>query len=498
MLRIESMIDFLTDGDLKSTWHRAIVQPLQEGKYREADLLEHVARPIVEAFDKVPKEVRARFMETIDGKDLFPQHREDLTPPRRRFELLMLALNYGNEGNAQRLLDGRRISDAQVRAAINLLTKEELDWVQSIWDASELKVQLPGEKEAKSLKERAFDLEERDSGLRPEAVKARPLATAHGTYRGGYFPVVYHSEVEQVGKKQEAQAIAEILDPSFVRPGTPHSHLKKRAQKYAGAISLSPGAIYGHLSKAVHDVAYREALKSVGSLVLTPDVQEALRSRLGADKAKLFLPVAEGRGDDARRDGVGRAQHGHAVDPLEHGAGAARLAALRRDRRRREPRGLRAGPEAGAYRSGAGGVLEGAARDGEDDPREERGDADPPQRARPRVHHRGEEPHRDRPAEARAAGLVPEARLLVHGAVGPDDVDAVLAGRSTASSSRAGRARPRRSATRTSSCAIASPRTAPSTWRTSSGTRASGGWCPSSPATRTSCTTGSATSSSRG
>jgi GGDEF domain-containing protein len=290
MLRVETMVGFLVKDDINSMWFKAVILPLQEAKHRETDLLSAAVRPIVEAFEKVPKSTRARFMEPVDGAALFPGHREDLTPPRRRFELLMLALNYGNEGNAQRLLDGRGISDQEVRAAIDLLTKEELDWVQSVWDASETKHVIPGETEAKSLKERSFDLEERDSGLRPKAVEARALQTKHGTYRGGYFPAVYHSEVETVGKKQDAQSVAEMLDPSYVRPGTPHGHLKKRVEKFAGALSLSPGTIYSHLAKTVHDVAYREALKSVGGLILSPDIQDALRARLGAEKTKLFLP----------------------------------------------------------------------------------------------------------------------------------------------------------------------------------------------------------------
>lgn len=290
MTRIETLVGYLVEDDLKSTWFKAIILPLQEAKHREVDLLEKVVQPIVEAFDQVPKEIRERFMEPVDGAKLFPHHRTDLTPPRRRFELLMMALNAGNEGNLQRLLDGRGITERELGVALSLLTKEEMDWVQSILDASERKVQLAGETEPKSLKERAFDVEERDSGVRPVAVKARAITTTQGTWRGGYFPAVYHSEVETVGKKQEAQALAELLDPSFVRPGTPHGHLKKRADKFNGAISLSPGTIYSHLARAVHDVAFREALKSVGSLVLAPEIQEALRARLGPEKAKLFLP----------------------------------------------------------------------------------------------------------------------------------------------------------------------------------------------------------------
>lgn len=289
-LRIETMIGFLVDNDIGSMAHRALIQPLQDAKVREVDLLNEVVRPIVEAFEKVPKEVRARFMEPIDGAKLFPNHVENVAAPSRRFELLVLALNLGNEGNLQRLLDGRRMTLAQAEAAVSLLSKEELEWVQSIWDAHEHKVKLPGETEGKSLRDRAFDLEERDSGLRPEPVKARAFEVNGVKLRGGYFPAVYQPEATPLGKRQEAQALADLMDPSFVRPGTPHGHLKKRADKVTQALSLSPGTIYSHLAKAAHDVAFREPLKSVATLILDPAVQESLRAHLGYEKAKLFLP----------------------------------------------------------------------------------------------------------------------------------------------------------------------------------------------------------------
>lgn len=271
----------LGGGNLKSPWFRALVKPLQDAKAREADLLKETIKPILEAFEKMPAAVRSSFMDKVDGAKLFPEHAVDLaqslTAPTRRFELLMIALNSGNDSNLQRLLGGRNITAQQLAAAIDQLTKEELDWVQAVWDACE------------SLKGPAFDLEERDSGLRPEAIAARPLRTRHGTYRGGYFPAIYDRRVEAVGERQTAQSIAGLMDPSFTRAGTPHSHLKGRAEQFAGALSLEPSSITRHLSQVAHDIAFREAVKSVGGLVLDPAIQATLKDRVGDQRAKQFL-----------------------------------------------------------------------------------------------------------------------------------------------------------------------------------------------------------------
>lgn len=277
LLKPETMVSWLAGGDLDSTWYKSVVLPLQEAKHREADLLKTAIKPIIDAFERVSPAVRARFMESVDGAALFPGHRADLQPPRRRFELLMLALNAGNESNLARLLEGRSITMAELRAAIDTLTKEELDWVQSVWDAAD------------SLWPLARELEERDSGLAPPKIQALPLVTRHGTYRGGYFPAVYDRRLEQAGERQAARSLADLLDPSYTRPGTSHGHLKSRVEGFAGALALDPSIIYSHLAQVAHDIAFREAVKSVGSIVLDRKVDAVLRQRLGHQKAQLFL-----------------------------------------------------------------------------------------------------------------------------------------------------------------------------------------------------------------
>lgn len=277
LLRPEVLLSWIGGKDINSTAYRALIQPLQDAKHREADLLKQTIKPIVEAFEKVPKAVRARFMEAVDGKRLFPEHTSELPAPTRRFELLVLALNSGNESNLQRLTAGRNITLAQVTAALNTLTKEELDWVQSVWDAAE------------SLWPLAAALEERDSGLVPPKLALRPLETAHGTYRGGYFPAVYDPRVTLAGEKAELRALADVLDPSYTRPGTPQSHLKRRVDKFAGIISLEPTSISRHLAQVAHDIAFREPLKSVAGILLSEDVQNGLKAYLGQERTRVLM-----------------------------------------------------------------------------------------------------------------------------------------------------------------------------------------------------------------
>jgi GGDEF domain-containing protein len=278
LLRPETMLGWLGAAKgFDSMWHRALLKPLLDARVREADLLRKTAKPIMEAFEKVPKEVRKRFAEKVDGAKLFPGHRADVAAPTRRFELLVMAMNSGNASNLQRLLEGRNITQAELQAALELLTKEEMDWVQSILDAME------------SLWPEARALEERDSGLAPEKIEATPIVTSKGKWRGGYFPAVYDRRVSATGERQAADAVAALLDPSYTRPGTRHSHLKGRARDFADVIALDTSTIQAHLAQATHDIAFREAVKSVGGLLMNNDIRAAMRNHLGEGRAGVFL-----------------------------------------------------------------------------------------------------------------------------------------------------------------------------------------------------------------
>ena len=54
--------------------------------------------------------------------------------PMSRSQLWMIALNWGNAGNRQRMRDGRGWSDAQLDAVVNTLSAAEWDAVQAVWD----------------------------------------------------------------------------------------------------------------------------------------------------------------------------------------------------------------------------------------------------------------------------------------------------------------------------------------------------------------------------
>ncbi len=281
LLKPQTMLAWLGGEDTSSMWHRVFIRPLQEAKQKRADLFRKTVQPVLEAFENIPKGVRAHLLDDIEGRALFPDHKRDLVP-EKRFELLMMALNRGNASNLERLLGGRNITSMQVDKALSLLTSEELGWVQSVIDACE------------SLWPLVRDLEERDSGLAPPKIEALAweVTSSDGKLvrmKGGYFPAVYDRRVSKVGARMAGDDAASIMDPTYTRPSTSRSHTNKRAESFSDTLALDPRLIQTHLVKVTHDLAFREPLRAAARLLMDQRIRDVLNHNLGDDRADVLL-----------------------------------------------------------------------------------------------------------------------------------------------------------------------------------------------------------------
>jgi hypothetical protein len=110
--------------------------------------------------------------------------------PLSRYRLISMALNTGNATNFQRLTQGMGWSEDQVRNALERLTAQDWTYVQGVWDTLE------------TLWPDIAALQERVAGVPPPKVEAREVVTPHGTFRGGYFPLVYDPAKSNAGEKQ--------------------------------------------------------------------------------------------------------------------------------------------------------------------------------------------------------------------------------------------------------------------------------------------------------
>ncbi|MDP1824904.1 MAG: diguanylate cyclase [Archangium sp.] len=272
------MVRDLTGDDQDNVLTQYIVNPVRRAAIREADLRMATLKPVMDALEALPKAQRKRWGTKVDGKAAFPTHvaNQGVVAPRYFHEKIGMALNSGSESSLQVLTEGRNISEAEVRAFLSDLSAEDIAYVNTVHAA------------INSLREEAFALEERMTGARPKAVEARPMVLPNGTLTGGYYPLKAIKDGSQVGARMAGGDMAQLFDPTYTSPSTPHGWVNERTgATYPVSLDLAVGL--KHVQAVVHDITHREVVKSVASLVLDKKVAPALQEHLGAPKAAEFL-----------------------------------------------------------------------------------------------------------------------------------------------------------------------------------------------------------------
>lgn len=184
---------------------------------------------------------------------------------------IMVALNAGNEGNLQRLMDGDKWSAAQVRAVIDTLEKHEMDFVQGVWDFfEEYRTEIGAQ-------------QRRLTGVEPEWVQATPVPTRHGTYKGGYIPVKYDGTRSTRSLSDEAAAgIMDLWRAARGSAKTRDSFTKARADKVVDRpLKKDFGVITQHVTEVTHRLAWQEFLVDAQRLLRAAPIDSAIREHYG-------------------------------------------------------------------------------------------------------------------------------------------------------------------------------------------------------------------------
>lgn len=195
---------------------------------------------------------------------------------------LAVALNWGNEQNRQRLRDGDKWNDAQVRAILKTLSTTELEFVNGVWAYID------------SYWSEIAAKEKRLTGVEPEKVEGSPfLVTASdGTevqMRGGYYPLKYDTDQSDRAEQQEAAQVAkEMMQGAFTRATTRRGHTKARLEEVKRAVRKDLNVITQHVTQVVHDLAWHEWLIDTNKLLGDDRIVQAVRDHYGPKALKTI------------------------------------------------------------------------------------------------------------------------------------------------------------------------------------------------------------------
>lgn len=269
---VRQMGGFKDDGLL---WD-VLVRPMNAASDREAVMRERSTKALHAALTPI-------IGEKLRAKVFIPEINTSLSLEGR----LMVAMNWGNELNRARIMDGDQWNEAQVNAILATLTPEHLNVVQAVWD--HIDTYWP-EIAAK---------ERRVSGVAPERVEASPVSVVASDgstveLRGGYFPIKYDPARST---KAEADNIAELVKQSlmgaYTRATTRRGHTKKRVEKVERPVRKDFGVIFQHVGEVAHDLAWHEYLIDANRLLGSAGIDGAIRDHYGRETLNTMRKALE-------------------------------------------------------------------------------------------------------------------------------------------------------------------------------------------------------------
>lgn len=204
---------------------------------------------------------------SLQKKQHFPAINKSLT----REQVFAVGLNVGNEGNLQRVLDGEGWNQYQLSSVLESLTQEDWRAIQDIWDHFETYVPQIAAKERRLY------------GKEPQWIRAIPVNTKYGTFRGGYYPLKYDPAATiQAERHADAEAAKRQMEGGYNRATTRRSFVKTRSEEIKGRpLLFSMSGVYSGVSDVIHDLAWHEWLIDTNRLMNDGAVDRGIRTRYG-------------------------------------------------------------------------------------------------------------------------------------------------------------------------------------------------------------------------
>lgn len=198
-------------------------------------------------------------------------------------DIFVMALNWGNEGNRQRLLGGENWQAEDVEPLLAELTAADWQAVQAIWDYFETF------RPAIAAKER------RVNGIEPQWVAPTPFAarSADGQIvemRGGYYPIRYDTQAsERAAEDDAASAVQAQMRGVHSAATTRRGHTKSRVKEvHNRPLVYNFAGIYSGFADVIHDLAWHEYLIDANKLLRSTRLQNAIKDHYGTDILRQF------------------------------------------------------------------------------------------------------------------------------------------------------------------------------------------------------------------
>ena len=190
-------------------------------------------------------------------------------------QVIMIALNWGTEINAKRVMDGYHVSEYDVRKVLAELTEKDWNLVNDVWKLYD------------EHWDEVREIEARITGAVLEKQPNREFIIIGNdeksyTLEGGYFPIKYDpSEMRTQEQKADAAAMQQTA-MSNISMSLGKGFLKERSNaKIERCLDLRFDVISRSVADVIHLVAFREPVRDVRRIVLRDDFKNIVTRFLG-------------------------------------------------------------------------------------------------------------------------------------------------------------------------------------------------------------------------
>lgn len=269
--KVEFLLQDLDGGQPAGPWHEAFFQPSAVAQRQQATLLREIFEPVFRTLEDLPADVRRNWQKKI----YIPELNRSFT----RANLVMMALNIGNESNYDKMIRGSEVDNEAtpwtregVEAALTHLTPAEWKWVQMTWDSYQTLFPL-----VKEIYRKEF-------GIEPEEIEARSFTTANGVkMRGGYFPIMYdYNRMKNPPKDTEPDNALDAMQSEHIQ-ATVFSGMTKARTRYRAPVSLSFESAARGAHRLSHYISHYEFVRSTMRLLSDPKIRAAVSNKMGPE-----------------------------------------------------------------------------------------------------------------------------------------------------------------------------------------------------------------------
>lgn len=228
-------------------------------------------------FDRYSREERAKW---YLKKIAIPEIGTSLLKPN----ILMAALNWGNEYNRKALMDGFRWKESQVQAIFNHMDSRDWETVQKLWDHLE------------SYRPDIGALEKKLNGREPEWVESSPFTVTSSDgkeikLRGGYFPILFDNQLSwHQAIFDSKEATKDLAGGNWAQAMTKTGHTISRVGTAGKPLLLQFSGLTEHLSNVIHDITHREAVIDANKLINDPEIRSTMQGAIGKEAYSQMNP----------------------------------------------------------------------------------------------------------------------------------------------------------------------------------------------------------------